>query len=84
MNGTPATWQRDSDAAAIRHKLIVTPASAVLGTDEDWDKECRDCIDAMAAGGGFMLATGCEYPANASFDRARRMIDIANTYGKYE
>ncbi|MCL2517075.1 MAG: uroporphyrinogen decarboxylase [Oscillospiraceae bacterium] len=61
----------------------VTPANAVIGTDEEWDKQCKDQIDAMAKGGGFMLATGCEYPANASFDRARRMIDIAKTYGKY-
>ena len=62
----------------------VTPASAVIGTDEEWDKQCTDQIDAMAKGGGFMLATGCEYPANATFDRAQRMIDIAKTYGKYE
>ena len=62
----------------------VTPASAVIGTDEEWDTQCRDQIDAMAKGGGFLLATGCEYPANASFDRARRMIDIAKTYGKYK
>jgi len=61
----------------------VTPANAVIGTDEEWDKQCRDQIDAMAKDGGFILATGCEYPANASFDRARRMIDIAKTYGKY-
>jgi uroporphyrinogen decarboxylase len=61
----------------------VTPANAVIGTDEEWDKQCRDQIDAMAKGGGFILATGCEYPANASFDRAQRMIDIAKTYGKY-
>lgn len=61
----------------------VTPANAVFGTDEEWDKQCTDQIDAMAKGGGFMLATGCEYPANASFDRARRMIDIAKTYGVY-
>ena len=61
----------------------VTPANAVIGTDEEWDTQCRDQIDAMAKGGGFMLATGCEYPANASFDRARRMIDIAKTYGVY-
>ncbi len=61
----------------------VTPANAVIGTDEEWDKQCTDQIDAMAKGGGFMLATGCEYPANATFDRARRMIDIAKTYGKY-
>lgn len=61
----------------------VTPANAVIGTDEEWDTQCRDQIDAMAAGGRFVLATGCEYPANASFDRAQRMIDIAKTYGAY-
>lgn len=62
----------------------VTPANAVIGTDEEWDKQCTDQIDAMAKGGGFMLATGCEYPANATFDRAKRMIEIAKTYGKYD
>ena len=61
----------------------VTPATAVIGTDAEWDKECIDQIRDMAAGGGFMLATGCEYPANAPFDRAYRMIDIAKTHGKY-
>ena len=61
----------------------VTPANAVIGTDEEWDEQCRSQIDAMAGGGGFMLATGCEYPANATFDRAQRMIDIAKTYGAY-
>ena len=61
----------------------VTPASAVLGTDEEWDKECKDNMDAMMKNGGFMLATGCEYPANASFDRARRMVELAKSYGKY-
>ena len=32
----------------------VTPASSVIGTDEEWDQECRDSIDAMAKGGGFV------------------------------
>lgn len=62
----------------------VTPANAVIGTDEEWDRQCIDQIDAMAKGGGFMLATGCEYPSGASFDRAQRMIDIAKTYGVYK
>lgn len=62
----------------------VTPASAVVGTDEEWDAECRACVDAMAPGGGFILATGCEYPASAAFDRAERMIDLARTYGRYK
>lgn len=61
----------------------VTPASAVIGTDEGWDQECLSNLEDMKADGGFMLATGCEYPANASFDRARRMVDIAKNQGKY-
>lgn len=62
----------------------VTPASAVIGTDEAWEQECLESIDSMAKDGGFMLATGCEYPANASFDRARKMVDIAKSYGIYK
>lgn len=62
----------------------VTPASAVIGTDEEWDNECINNMDDMMAGGGFMLATGCEYPANASFDRAQRMVNLAKTHGRYD
>lgn len=63
----------------------VVPADAIehVANDEHWEKQCRDNIDAMARGGGFILATGCEYPANASFDRARKMVEIAKTYGVY-
>jgi uroporphyrinogen decarboxylase len=55
----------------------------VTATDEEWDAYCKEQIDLMAKGGGYMLATGCEYPANASFERARRLIDIAKSYGRY-
>lgn len=62
----------------------VTPAMAVFGTDEEWDRACQEQINVFKKDGGFMLATGCEYPANASFERARRMIEIAKTCGRYE
>lgn len=62
----------------------VTPANAVIGSDEEWDEQCKQMIDTMSKDGGFILATGCEYPANASFDRAYRMIDIAKSYGQYK
>lgn len=62
----------------------VTPAMAVFGTDEEWDMACQEQINVFKKDGGFMLATGCEYPANASFERARRMIEIAKTCGRYE
>lgn len=61
----------------------VTPAKAVIGTDAEWEQECVDCVSDMKAGGGFMLATGCEYPANAPFERAESMVRIANEQGKY-
>lgn len=61
----------------------VTPATAVVGTEEEWNNECKEQIDAFKKDGGFMLATGCEYPSDASFEPARRMIEIAKTYGKY-
>lgn len=60
----------------------VTPTNAVIGSDEQWDKECREQIDAMGRGSGFMLSTGCEYPSDAPFERAYRMIEIAKTYGR--
>lgn len=31
VDGIPATWERDIDADAIRHKLVVTPAAPVSG-----------------------------------------------------
>lgn len=61
----------------------VPPSMAVFGTDEEWDNKCKEQIDIFKKDGGFILATGCEYPANASFDRAKRMVEIAKTYGKY-
>ncbi|MDR0405719.1 MAG: uroporphyrinogen decarboxylase [Clostridiales bacterium] len=61
----------------------VTPASVVTATDEEWDKECMEQIDIFKKGGGFMLATGCEYPSGAEFTRAERMVELAKTYGAY-
>lgn len=61
----------------------VAPTTAAVGTDEQWEAECKKNIDEMAKGGGFVLATGCEYPANIPFDRAKKMVEIAKTYGAY-
>lgn len=62
----------------------VSPSAVVVGSDEEWEAECRKNIDDMAKGGGFILATGCEYPSGASFERAKKMVEIAKTYGTYE
>lgn len=62
----------------------VPPPMVVMATDEEWDEACRKSIDEMAAGGGFILATGCEFPANADLSRAKRMVETAKTYGRYD
>ena len=61
----------------------VPPTNVVVGTDEEWDAACREQLRVLGKDGGLVLATGCEYPANAPFDRARRMIEIAKTEGTY-
>jgi uroporphyrinogen decarboxylase len=61
----------------------VTPANVVVASDEAWDRECMEQIDIFKKGGGFMLATGCEYPSGADFTRAERMVELAKTHGAY-
>lgn len=61
----------------------VEPTKVVFGEEEAFVQECKDHIDAMAKDGGYILALGCEYPANASFDRAYKMYEVATTYNPY-
>jgi len=62
----------------------VPPPMVVTAADEEWEAECKKQIDIFAKGGGFILATGCEYPSGSSFDRAQQMVEIAKTYGIYK
>jgi uroporphyrinogen decarboxylase len=59
----------------------VPPPMVVLNTDEEWIAECKKQIDTFSKGGGYMLATGCEYPSGSDFTKARLMVDVAKTYG---
>jgi len=61
----------------------VTPPNVLIASDEEWDNECKEQIDIFKKGGGYILATGCEYPSGADFSRAGRMVEIAKTYGRY-
>ncbi len=61
----------------------VSPTWIINATANEVEIECKSKIDALKRDGGFILATGCEYPANASFDNAEVMIKVAKEYGKY-
>jgi len=54
-----------------------------LGTPEDAKQESRRQIEELGKGGGFILATGCEFPPNGSLLNAIAMMEAAELYGRY-
>ena len=54
-----------------------------FSTEEEIREECRKQIDAYKKDGGFILASGCEYPAALDFHMAKVMVEEARTYGRY-
>lgn len=62
---------------------MIDPGDVVAMSDDQLRAECRKQIDAYKKDGGFILATGCEYPAHFSYDKAKIMVEEAKTYGKY-
>lgn len=62
----------------------ISPTWLITASTQEIEEECRKVIDAFKKGGGFILATGCEYPANAPFDAAETMIGMVLEYGSYK
>jgi uroporphyrinogen decarboxylase len=63
---------------------MVEPSQVVfMGTPEDVKESCKEQIQAMGPGGGFLLSTGCEFPPNASILNAIAMVEAAEEYGRY-
>ena len=58
----------------------VPPPMVVLNTDEEWVATCKNQIDILGKDGGYILATGCEYPSGSNFDKAKLMVEVAKTY----
>lgn len=61
----------------------VMPSWLLSASREEILEECRKEMDAMATGGGFILATGCEYPSGLSPEKAKIMVEAARAY-KYK
>jgi len=60
----------------------VPPPMVPFSTNEEWIEKCQEQIDIFAEGGGYMLATGCEYPSGSDFEKARLMVQVAKEYKK--
>lgn len=63
---------------------MVDPGDLMTFSEEQLRAECRKEIDLLAKDGGFILATGCEYPALISDEHAKIIVDEAKTYGRYK
>ncbi|MBI5251170.1 MAG: uroporphyrinogen decarboxylase family protein [Desulfomonile tiedjei] len=62
----------------------ISPAQYMyLGTPEQVKEECKKQIQELGKGGGFILATGCEFPPNGSLMNAIAMVEAAELYGRY-
>ena len=80
------TWEEVKEKYGSQTTLIgyVSPPWTISASPEEVEEECRKEIDIMKKDGGFILATGCEYPANNSFDNAEAIVRAANIYGVYD
>jgi uroporphyrinogen decarboxylase len=96
MQPVAISFAYTSDDCADMHELkakygkktclcgYVSPAQyAFLGSPEEMKQECKKQIEELGKDGGFILATGCEYPPNGSLMNAIAMMEAAELYGKY-
>ena len=51
-----------------------------LGTPKDVEKYCKQLIDVIGEGGGFILSCGCDLPVDAKFENVKAMVDTARNY----
>ena len=57
------------------------PASILaLGSRDDVVSYCKNLIDVVGEGGGFILSSGCSIPLNAKPENVQAMIDTAKSY----
>ena len=54
------------------------------GRPDDVEREARECIEATAEGGGFILASGDGVIAGTPFENIFRMVEAGEKYGRYE
>lgn len=64
---------------------IINPPLFLTSTYKDLVEICREAIlEGMNSPSGFILASGCEFPVDASPAKLMAMMDAAEKYGKYD
>lgn len=63
--------------------FVDCPQVLFLENPQQVKEECRSEIEALKKGGGYILASGCEFPPNATLLNARAMVEAAKAFGTY-
>jgi MtaA/CmuA family methyltransferase len=53
------------------------------GTVEDVERACREAIEVLAPGGGFILGPGCALPPSTPAENIDKLVECARVYGRY-
>jgi uroporphyrinogen decarboxylase len=73
----------------VSHKKIILVGNVatslfVNGTREEIESSVQECIRVAAAGGAYIVSSGCELPYNATREKVQFFIQAAREYGKAE
>ena len=83
----------DVDLAEVKRRFgdkfclkgnVNTFETMLNGSVEDVRREAKACIDAAAAGGGFILSTGDQCGRDTPDENLFALVETAKTYGRYK
>lgn len=63
---------------------MVNPGFLMSCTEDELREQLHEQMDILKKDGGFILATGCEYPAPMDDTFAKIFVEEAKTYGTYQ
>ena len=83
---TPSSLEKMMREAEGKAVIIGNVATDIFlpGKEQEIEAEIRRCVDAAAGNSGFILASGCEVPPDASKGLVQHFCDFARTYGRYD
>ena len=71
------------DKLALMGNLHTTDVM-LRGSAEDVERAAKQCIDDAAAGGGFILSTGDQCGRDTPDENIRKLVEVCETYGRYD
>jgi uroporphyrinogen decarboxylase len=81
-----ADLQKAKNAAAGKATLLgpIDPSDVMANATTDIVvKKCREALEILAPGGGFILGPGCALPASTPDENIDAMIETAKEFGRY-